>query len=154
MSVGVLNAGFDDQRQAQVTNDVRCEQVKDKQGMMYTLRAVDATWAHLANLDRAHALSMARAQEVHVHGEVGEEDLDWEGDSRLAVSPLVDDQGEVVDLQDHAEVHQWAQSARDEHGCLREEQPAANGDVVPCSVLDEFDHDSACDNAAKNSEVG
>ena len=118
MSIGVLNAGFDDEWYAQVTNDVRCEQIEDQQGVVDTFWAVDAAWAHLSNLDGAHALSVASAQEVHMHCEIGEEDLDWERDSRLAVSPLVNDQGEVVDLQDHAEVHQRAQPARDEHGCL------------------------------------
>ena len=91
-----------------MADNVGGHQVEHEKRMVHTFRAIDAAWADFANLDRAHTLSMASAQEVDMHGEVGEKDLQRESHARLAISPLVDNQGEVVDLENHAEVSDGA----------------------------------------------
>ena len=118
MSVGVLYTSLDNERQAQMADDVGGHHVEDEECVMHALRAVHATWADFADLDSAHSLSMTCAQEVNVHGEVCEEDLQGECHSRLAISTLVDDQGEVVDLEYHTEISDRAKLARDKHSSL------------------------------------
>ena len=47
---------------------------------------------------------MTSSEEVNMHGDVYKDDLNRESCSRNTISSFVDDQSEVVDLKEHAEV--------------------------------------------------
>ena len=98
-----------------MTNDVGSQQVENEERVVHTLRAVDSSRADLAHLDSAHALAMSSAKEIQVHRKDCKEDLNGQGYAGAAISPLVDNQSEVVDLKHHAEVDQGTQPSSNEH---------------------------------------
>lgn len=87
---------------------------------MHFFLAKDTTWADSSNLYCAHSFAMASSQEVDMHRDVSKENLDRESCSWNTISSFVDDQSEVVDLEQHAEVYQRAKIASYQHSGLAE----------------------------------
>ena len=56
-----------------------------------------------------------------MHDEDAAEHLQWEGCSGLAVSPVVDQQAEVVELEEHAEVYERTILPSNQHGSFDQE---------------------------------
>jgi len=102
----VLNSCLYNERQERETNKEGCEQFEQNECPLSQLSAKDSSWTDLSNLQRRKALSMIGSEEVLLHGEEGEENLDREGGSRATVSPMIDHEREIVELHDEAQVEQ------------------------------------------------
>lgn len=84
-------------------------------------RAASVPRAHLANLQRAHAITMSRPQERQINAKEGVEHLQGQGLSRIIITTLAKDQCEVVNLQNVADVYHGTTLATKQHASLQKE---------------------------------
>ena len=68
---------------------------------------------------------MVGSEEVLLHGEVCEEDLNGETCTWDAVAPMIDNQSNVVPLQEHAEINQWSSVLCNQDSSLSKEEAAS-----------------------------
>ena len=71
--------------------------------------------------------------------------MDWESLPRQIVTSLVDDEGEVIDLEHAAEVNHWAALAAHDHAHFSKDESASHGHIIPGLALnDPRANDSHC----------
>ena len=104
MCIGVLDASFHDEWQQAQANDVWGGHLENDQSPVHDLAAINLAWTDLTILHRVNALSVIRTEEVLLHSEICQEDLDGKALAWDAVTSMIDDERDVVDLQQHAEV--------------------------------------------------
>lgn len=93
---------------------------------MNFIGAHNTPWAYQTNLDSTHTFAVTRAQIVNLHRKEGEKDLQCQSCAWLAISSPVNDQCEVIDLKQHAEVNEWAKFATNEHGSFNKQQATSD----------------------------
>ena len=99
---------------------------------MCELVAFNLTWTDLTKLYWYNTFSMVGSEEVLLHGEVCEEDLNGETCTWDAVAPMIDNQSNVVPLQEHAEINQWSSVLCNQDSSLSKEKAASYWGIVPC----------------------
>lgn len=108
MSVCILDPGPNNEWQQVHRNNKGSEELVKNQHPMHNLAAVDTTRAHFSELDRREALPVTSPQEVLLgrveHGEA----VQGHSGSWLRVTPMVDDVGKAVCLNQKCSVDQRA----------------------------------------------
>ena len=96
---------------------------------------------------------MIAPQIILLHREESQEALNRERLARYAISPMIDDECNIVELQKHTEIEKRSMIAHGEHGCLCYEETTSDRDIVPAFSKDYFVIDSRSETACNDDQV-